>query len=97
MKKKSKEKEYLYGYLDFVMNKYDAEFFDYENEFYYTVNNKFFTIGITYEDIFADVTFFHISLSYNVYYYQDLAEELGTEQDLVMWPLVLITQTLFWR
>lgn len=36
-------------------------------------------------------------LSYNVYYYQDLAEELGTKQDIVMWPLVLITQTLFWR
>lgn len=95
MKKKSKEKEYLYGYLDYVMNRFDAEFVDYENEFYYILNNKFFKIVILYEDIFADVTFLDIMLSYNVYYYQDLAEELGTEQDIVMWPLVLITQTLF--
>lgn len=97
MKKKSKEKEYLYGYLDYVMNRFDAEFVDYENEFYYILNNKFFKIVILYEDIFADVTFLDIMLSYNVYYYQDLAEELGTEQDIVMWPSVLITQTLFWR
>lgn len=97
MKKKSKEKEYLYGYLDYVMNRFDAEFVDYENKFSYILNNKFFKIVILYEDIFADVTFLHIELSYNVYYYQDLAEELGTEQDIVMWPLVLITQTLFWR
>lgn len=95
MKKKSKEKEYLYGYLDYVMNRFDAEFVDYENEFYYILNNKFFKIVILYEDIFADVTFLDIMLSYNVYYYQDLAEELGTEQDIVMWPSVLITQTLF--
>lgn len=26
MKKKSKEKEYLYGYLDYVMNRFDTEF-----------------------------------------------------------------------
>lgn len=97
MKKKSKEKEYLYGYLDYVMNRFDTEFVDYENEFSYILNNKFFKIVILYEDIFADVTFLDIMLSYNVYYYQDLAEELGTEQDIVMWPLVLITQTLFWR
>lgn len=97
MKKKSKEKEYLYGYLDYVMNRFDAEFVDYENEFYYIFNDKFFKIVILYEDIFADVTFLDIMLSYNIYYYQDLAEELGTEQDIVMWPLVLITQTLFWR
>ena len=97
MKKKSKEKEYLYGYLDYVMNRFDAEFVDYENEFYYILNNKFFKIVILYEDIFTDVTFLDITLSYNVYYYQDLAEELGTEQDIVMWPSVLITQTLFWR
>lgn len=97
MKKKNKEINYLYGYLDYVINKYDAEFFDYENKFYYIINDKFFKIVILYEDIFADVTFLHMELSYNVYYYQDLAEELGTEQDIVMWPLVLITQTLFWR
>ena len=97
MKKKSKEKEYLYGYLDYVMNKYDAEFFDYENEFYYIINEKYFNIQVIYEDIFADVTFLHMELSYNVYYYQDLAEELGTEQESVMWPILLITQTLFWR
>lgn len=97
MKKKSKEKEYLYGYLDYVMNRFDTEFSDYENEFYYILNDKFFKIVILYEDIFADVTFLDIMLSYNVYYYQDLAEELGTEQDITMWPLVLITQTLFWR
>lgn len=97
MKKKSKEINYLYSYLDYVINKYDAEFFDYENEFYYIINGKYFNIQVTYEDIFADVTFLNIMLSYNVYYYQDLAEELGTEQDIVMWPLVLITQTLFWR
>lgn len=97
MKKKSKEKEYLYGYLDYVMNRFDAEFVDYENEFYYILNDKFFKIVILYEDIFSDVTFLDIMLSYNVYYYQDLAKELGTEQDIVMWPLVLITQTLFWR
>lgn len=84
MKKKSKEKEYLYGYLDYVMNRFDAEFVDYENEFYYILNNKFFKIVILYEDIFADVTFLDIMLSYNVYYYQDLAEELGAEQDIVM-------------
>lgn len=95
MKKKSKEKEYLYGYLDYVMNRFDAEFVDYENEFYYILNNKFFKIVILYENIFADVTFLDIMLSYNVYYYQDLAEELGTKQDIVMWPSVLITQTLF--
>lgn len=80
-----------------VMNKYDAEFIDYENEFYYIINDKFFKIVILYEDIFADVTFLNIMLSYNVYYYQDLAEELGTEQNIVMWPILLITQTLFWR
>ena len=97
MKKKNKEINYLYGYLDYVINKYDAEFFDYENEFSYIINGKYFNIQVIYEDIFADVTFFHMELSYNVYYYQDLAEELGTEQDIVMWPLVLITQTLFWR
>lgn len=97
MKKKNKEINYLYGYLDYVINKYDAEFFDYENEFYYIISGKYFNIQVTYEDIFADVTFLNIMLSYNVYYYQDLAEELGTEQDIVMWPLVLITQTLFWR
>lgn len=97
MKKKSKEKEYLYGYLDYVMNRFDAKFVDYENKFSYILNNKFFKIVILYEDIFADVTFLNIMLSYNVYYYQDLAEELGTEQNIVMWPLVLITQTLFWR
>ena len=95
MKKKSKEKEYLYGYLDYVMNRFDAEFFDYENEFSYILNDKFFKIVILYEDIFADVTFLNIMLSYNVYYYQDLAEELGTEQESVMWPILLITQTLF--
>ena len=54
-------------------------------------------INSLYEDIFADVTFLNIMLSYNVYYYQDLAEELGTEQDIIMWPMLLITQTLFWR
>lgn len=97
MKKKSKEKEYLYGYLDYVINKYDAEFFDYENQFYYIINGKYFNIQVIYEDIFADVTFLHMELSYNVYYYQDLAEELGTEQESVMWPILLITQTLFWR
>lgn len=97
MRKKNKEINYLYGYLDYVINKYDAEFFNYENEFYYIINGKYFNIQVIYEDIFADVTFLHIELSYNVYYYQDLAEELGTEQDIVMWPLVLITQTLFWR
>ena len=97
MKKKNKEINYLYGYLDYVINKYDAEFFDYENEFYYIINGKYFNIQVIYEDIFADVTFLHMELSYNVYYYQDLAEELGTKQDIVMWPLVLITQTLFWR
>lgn len=97
MKKKNKKKEYLYGYLDYVINKYDAEFFDYENEFYYIINGKYFNIQVIYEDIFADVTFLHMELSYNVYYYQDLAEELGTEQDIVMWPILLITQTLFWR
>lgn len=97
MKKKNKEINYLYGCLDYVMNRFDAEFVDYENEFSYVLNNKFFKIVILYEDIFADVTFLDIMLSYNVYYYQDLAEELGTEQDIVMWPLVLITQTLFWR
>lgn len=97
MKKKNKEINYLYGYLDYIINKYDAEFFDYENEFYYIINGKYFNIQVTYEDIFADVIFLHMELSYNVYYYQDLAEELGTEQDIVMWPLVLITQTLFWR
>ena len=97
MKKKPKEKEYLYGYLDYVMNRFDIEFVDYENEFSYIFNDKFFKIVILYEDIFADVTFLNIMLSYNVYYYQDLTEELGTEQDIVMWPLVLITQTLFWR
>ena len=97
MKKKNKEINYLYGYLDYVINKYDAEFFDYENEFSYIINGKYFNIQVIYEDIFTDVTFFHMELSYNVYYYQDLAEELGTEQDIVMWPLVLITQTLFWR
>lgn len=97
MKKKNKEINYLYGYLDYVINKYDAEFFDYENEFYYIINGKYFNIQVIYKDIFADVTFLHMELSYNVYYYQDLAEELGTEQDIVMWPLVLITQTLFWR
>lgn len=97
MKKKNKEINYLYGYLDYVINKYDAEFVDYENNFYYIINGKYFNIQVTYEDIFADVTFLHMELSYNVYYYQDLAEELGTEQDIVMWPLVLITQTLFWR
>lgn len=97
MKKKSKEKEYLYGYLDYVMNRFDSEFVDYENEFSYILNNKFFKIVILYEDIFADITFLHIELSYNVYYYQDLAEELGTEQDIVMWPILLITQTLFCR
>ena len=95
MKKKSKEIDYLYSYLDFVINKYDAEFFDYENEFYYIINGKYFNIQIIYEDIFADVTFLHMELSYNVYYYQDLAEELGTEQESVMWPILLITQTLF--
>ena len=97
MKKKNKEINYLYGYLDYIINKYDAEFFDYENEFYYIINGKYFNIQVTYEDIFADVTFLNIMLSYNVYYYQDLAEELGTEQDIVMWPMLLITQTLFWR
>lgn len=97
MKKKNKEINYLYGYLDYVINKYDAEFVDYENEFSYILNDKFFKIVILYEDIFADVTFLNIMLSYNVYYYQYLAEELGTEQDIVMWPLILITQTLFWR
>lgn len=97
MKKKFKEKEYLYGYLDYVMNRFDTEFSDYKNEFSYIINDKFFKIVILYEDIFADVTFLNIMLSYNVYYYQDLAEELGTEQDIVMCPLVLITQTLFWR
>lgn len=97
MKKKNKEINYLYGYLDYVINKYDAEFFDYENEFSYILNDKFFKIVILYEDIFADVTFLNIMLSYNVYYYQDLAEELGTEQESVMWPILLITQTLFWR
>lgn len=97
MKKKSKEKEYLYGYLDYVMNRFDTEFVDYENEFYYIINGKYFNIQVIYEDIFADVTFLHMELSYNVYYYQDLAEELSTEQDIVMWPLVLITQILFWR
>ena len=97
MKKKSKEINYLYDYLDYVMNRFDAEFIDYENEFSYILNDKFFKIVILYEDIFADVTFLNIMLSYNVYYYQDLAEELGTEQDIVMWPIVLITQTLFWR
>lgn len=97
MKKKSKAIDYLYGYFDFVINKYDAEFIDYKNEFSYALNNKFFKIIILYEDIFVDVTFLNICLSYNVYYYKDLAEELGTEQDSVMWPLVLITQTLFWR
>lgn len=95
MKKKNKEINYLYGYLDYVINKYDAEFFDYENEFYYIINGKYFNIQVTYEDIFADVTFLHMELSYNVYYYQDLAGELGTEQDIVMWPILLITQTLF--
>lgn len=97
MKKKNKEINYLYGYLDYVINKYDAEFFDYENEFYYIINGKYFNIQVIYKDIFADVIFLHMELSYNVYYYQDLVEELGTEQDIVMWPLVLITQTLFWR
>lgn len=97
MKKKSKEKEYLYGYLDYVMNRFDSKFVDYENEFSYILNNKFFKIVILYEDIFADITFLHMELSYNVYYYQDLAEELGTEQDIVIWPMLLITQTLFWR
>lgn len=97
MKKKNKEINYLYGYLDYVINKYDAEFFDYENKFYYILNNKFFKIVILYEDIFVDITFLHMELSYNVYYYQDLAEELGTEQESVMWPILLITQTLFWR
>lgn len=97
MKKKNKEINYLYGYLDYVINKYDAEFFDYENEFYYIINGKYFNIQVIYEDIFADVTFLHMELSYNVYYYQDLAEELSTEQDIVMWPILLITQTLFWR
>ena len=58
---------------------------------------NFFKIVILYEDIFADVTFLHMELSYNVYYYQDLAEKLGTKQDIVMWPMLLITQTLFWR
>lgn len=51
MKKKNKEINYLYGYLDYVINKYDAEFFDYENEFYYIINGKFFNIVILYEDI----------------------------------------------
>lgn len=97
MKKKNKEINYLYGYLDYIINKYDAEFFDYKNKFYYIINGKYFNIQVTYEDIFVDVTFLHMELSYNVYYYQDLAEELGTEQNIVMWPLVLITQTLFWR
>lgn len=97
MKNKSKKINYLYGYLDYVINKYDAEFFDYENEFYYIINGKYFNIQVIYEDIFADVTFLHIELSYNVYYYQDLAEELGTEQESVMWPILLITQTLFLR
>lgn len=97
MKKKIKKTEYLYGYLDYVMNNFDTEFTDYENEFYYIINGKYFNIQVIYEDIFADVTFLHMELSYNVYYYQDLAEELGTEQDSVMWPIVLITQTLFWR
>lgn len=97
MKKKNKEINYLYGYLDYLMNRFDTEFVDYENEFSYILNDKFFKIVILYEDIFADVTFLNIMLSYNVYYYQDLAEELGTKQDIVMWPLVLITQTLFWR
>lgn len=97
MKKKSKEIDYLYGYLDYVINKYDAEFFDYENEFSYILNGKYFNIQVIYEDIFADVTFLHMELSYNVYYYQDLAEELGTEQEPVMWPILLITHTLFWR
>ena len=95
MKKKSKEIDYLYGYLDYVINKYDAKFFNYENEFYYIINGKYFNIQVIYEDIFADVTFLHMELSYNVYYYQDLAEELGTEQEFVMWPILLITQTLF--
>lgn len=97
MKKKSKEKEYLYSYLDYTMNRFDAEFSDYKNEFSYILNDKFFKIVILYEDIFADVIFLNIMLSYNVYYYQDLAEELGTEQESVMWPILLITQTLFWR
>ena len=97
MKKKSKEKEYLYGYLDYVMNRFDNEFSDYENEFSYIINDKLFKIVILYEDIFADITFLNIMLSYNVYYYQDLAEELGTEQEPVMWPILLITHTLFWR
>ena len=97
MKKKNKEINYLYSYLDYVINKYDAKFFDYENEFYYIINGKYFNIQVLYEDIFADVTFLHMELSYNVYYYQDLSEELGTEQDIVMWPMLLITQTLFWR
>lgn len=97
MKKKNKEINYLYGYLDYLMNRFDTEFVDYENEFSYILNDKFFKIVILYEDIFADVTFLNIMLSYNVYYYQVLAEELGTKQDIVMWPLVLITQTLFWR
>lgn len=97
MKKKSKEIDYLYGYLNFVTNKYDAKFFDYKNEFYYIINGKYFNIQVIYEDIFADVIFLHIELSYNVYYYQDLAEELDTEQESVMWPILLITQTLFWR
>lgn len=44
MKKKNKEINYLYGYLDYVINKYDAEFFDYENEFSYILNDKFFKI-----------------------------------------------------
>ena len=97
MKKKSKEKKYLYGYLDYVMNRFDNEFSDYENEFSYIINDKFFKIVILYEDIFADITFLNIMLSYNVYYYQDLAEELDTEQEPVMWPILLITHTLFWR
>ncbi len=44
MKKKSKEINYLYAYLDYVINKYDTEFFDYENEFYYIINGKYFNI-----------------------------------------------------
>lgn len=97
MKKKGKEKEYLYAYLDYIINRFNPEFVDYENEFYYIINGKYFNIQVIYEDIFADVTFLHMGLSYNVYYYQDLAEELGTEQESVMWPILLITQTLFWR
>nr|DAM67501.1 MAG TPA: hypothetical protein [Caudoviricetes sp.] len=97
MKKKNKEINYLYGYLDYVINRFDTQFSDYENEFSYILNDKYFNIQVIYEDIFADVTFLHMELSYNIYYYQDLAEELGTEQESVMWPILLITQTLFWR